>query len=71
MANQRIRLKISGKNFDLDLEEQFAEFLYNDLARNLNKENISVKELLNAYIRKNYEMYDLLKRINELDQKLT
>jgi len=71
MANQKIRLKISGKNFDLDLEQEFAEFLYNDLARNLNKENISVKELLNAYIRKNYEMYALSKRLHELDEKLT
>ena len=71
MAHQRIRLKISGKNFDLDLEEEFSDFLYNDLARNLNKENISVKELLNAYIRKNHEMYLLLKRLNELDGKLT
>jgi hypothetical protein len=71
MAHQKIRLKVSGKNFDLDLEEDFSKYLYRDLAQNLNKENISVKDLLNAYIRKNYEMFALHKRVEELDEKLT
>jgi len=68
---QKIRLKINGKSFDLDLESDFANFLIEDLSKNLNRENNSVKDLLGAYVKKNYEMYLLLQKLQEIDSKLS
>jgi hypothetical protein len=68
---QKIRLKINGKTFDLDLDNDFASFLIEDLSKNLNKENISIKDLLSAYVRKNYELHQFNLKIQEIDTKLS
>jgi hypothetical protein len=67
----KIKLKINGKLFNLELEEEFANFLRNDLARNLGKDNNSIKELLSAYISKSNELFELTKKVKELNHKLS
>jgi len=67
----KIKLKINNKLFNLELEEDFAVFLANELNNNLNKENSSIKDLVSAYINKNYELYQLSKKARELNHKLS
>jgi hypothetical protein len=68
---ETVRIKINGKLFKLELEEDLAEFFIADLSKNLNKDNNSVKDLLNAYIGKTIEQYNLAKKVGELAQKLS
>lgn len=70
--NKKITLTINGSRFDIDVEATFAVFLEQQLEKDMNMEgNNSFKTLLQAYIRKNYELYNqelelskLLKKIN-------
>ena len=67
----KIKLKVNNKLFNLDLDEDFAMFLANELSINLNKENSSIKDLVSAYINKNYELFQLSKKVRELNHKLS
>jgi hypothetical protein len=66
----KIKVKVNNKLFNLDLEDGFAAFLQEDLMKHLNKENNSIKDLIGAYINKNYEIYELHKRLSDLNHKL-
>ena len=67
----KIKIKINNKLFNLELEEDFAIFIANELATNLAKDNNSVKDLVSAYLNKNHELYQLSKKVQELNNKLS
>ncbi|HIO70389.1 MAG TPA: hypothetical protein EYG60_00490 [Campylobacterales bacterium] len=68
---KKIKIKINSRIFNLELEDDFADFLHSELQENLNRENNSIKDLLGAYINKNYELYEVTKRLQELNNKLS
>jgi hypothetical protein len=66
-----VRIKVNSKLFNLELDDDFAVFLQNELSQNLSKDNNSLKDLISAYINKNYELFELQKKIHVLNQKLS
>lgn len=67
----KIKIKVNNKLFNLDLDDEFAHFMHSELVENLGRENNSIKDLIGAYINKNYELYELNKRLQELNSKLS
>ena len=71
--SRKIGLNIRGRKFDVDVDEQFAPFLEHQMAKDFNVEgNNDLKELLQAYVRKTYELYkhelqaeEILKKLNK------
>ncbi len=71
MTTKKITLTINGSRFDIDVEARFAEYLEKQMAVDLNPEgNNSFKTLLQAYVRKNYELYELETQLQTLLDKL-
>ncbi|MEA3369890.1 MAG: hypothetical protein U9Q40_00965 [Campylobacterota bacterium] len=71
--SKKIGLYIGGRKFDVDVDESFAPFLEAQMAKDFNVEgNNDLKTLLQAYIRKNHELYlqedkieGILKKLNK------
>ena len=71
--SKKIGLYIGGRKFDVDVDDSFAPFLENQMAKDFNVDgNNDLKVLLQAYIRKNHELYmqegkieDILKKLNK------
>jgi len=56
--SKKIGLHIGGRRFDVDVEEEFSPFLKANMADDFNIDgNNDLKILLQAYVRKNYELY--------------
>jgi hypothetical protein len=71
MTTKKITLTINGSRFDIDVEAKFAEYLEEQMTNDLNPEgNNSFKTLLQAYVRKNYELYALEKEMQALLDRL-
>jgi hypothetical protein len=69
--SKKIGLHIGGRRFDVDVEEKFAAFLEEQMANDFNIEgNNDLKVLLQAYVRKNHELYLQNKQINKILDKL-
>ena len=65
--SQKIGLNIGGKRFDVDIDDNFAPFLLSQMSKDFNTEgNNDIKVLLQAYIRKNYDIYVQDKKMQEL-----
>ena len=70
--SQKIGLHIGGRRFDVDVNDEFAPFLKNKMAKDFNVEgNNDLKKLLQAYVRKNYELYLQELEIEEIMKKCT
>ncbi len=68
---KKIGLHIGGRRFDVDVEGDFAKFLQHQMAKDFNVEgNNDLKLLLQAYVRKNHEVYLRDKKIEEITKKL-
>jgi len=68
---KKIGLHVGGRRFDVDVEEEFSEFLKENLAKDFNIDgNNDLKLLLQAYVRKNHELYILEKKVDEISKKL-
>ena len=68
--SKKICLTIGGKRFDLNIDDQFALFLQAQMALDLNVDgNNEVKKVLEAYVRKTYELYSKEKQIEEILKK--
>jgi hypothetical protein len=71
MTTKKITLTINGSRFDIDVETEFAKYLEEEMAKDLNPEgNNSFKTLLQAYVRKNYELYAQEKEMEALIERL-
>ena len=56
--SQKIGLHIGGRRFDVDVDDEFAPFLKHQMAKDFNVEgNNDLKKLLQAYVKKNHELY--------------
>ena len=69
--SRKIGLYIAGRRFDVDLEDNFADFLDIEMAKDFNIEgNNELKTVMQAYVRKNYELFLQEKKLNQLFDKL-
>jgi hypothetical protein len=67
----KLGLHIGGRRFDVDVEEKFAKFLEQQMMKDFNIEgNNDLKALLQAYVRKNHELYLQNQHIEEILKKL-
>ena len=65
--SQKIGLYISGRIFNVDVDDEFASYLTEQMQKDFNTEgNNDVKVLLEAYVRKNYELYTQDKKMKEI-----
>lgn len=65
--SQKIGLYISGRRFDVDVDDEFATYLTQQMTKDFNMEgNNDIKVLLQAYVRKNYDLYLQDKKMKEI-----
>ncbi len=56
--SKKIGLYIGGRRFDVDVDDKFANFLEVQMEKDFNIEgNNEIKSVMQAYVRKNYELY--------------
>ncbi len=68
--SRKIGLYIGGRRFDVDVEDEFAKFLESQMEKDFNIEgNNELKAVMEAYVRKNYELYMQNKVIKDLLDK--
>jgi len=69
--SKRIGLHIGGRRFDVDVEDDFAQFLTQQMTQDFNIDgNNDLKVLLQAYVRKNHELYLQEKKMEKILQRL-
>jgi len=69
--SKKIALYIGGRKFDVDVDDEFAPFLEAQMEKDFNIDgNNDLKILLQAYIRKNHELYMQEKKIEDIFNKL-
>lgn len=66
MKTKKVALKFGGSQFNIDLEEGFAEDLEPELETLFkSNSNNDIKVLLQAYVQKSYELYQLKKDVKK------
>lgn len=69
--SKKIGLYIGGRKFDVDVDDDFAPFLETQMAKDFKVDgNNDLKTLLQAYIRKNHELYTQEAKIEDILKKL-
>lgn len=69
--SKKIGLYIGGRRLDIDVEDAFAKFLEEQMAKDFNIEgNNEIKVLMQAYVRKNYELFQQEMELKTILQKL-
>ncbi|MBU0721174.1 hypothetical protein KJ877_07520 [bacterium] len=69
--SKKLGLYIGGRRFDVDVEGSFAAFLEHQMAKDFNVEgNNDLKILLQAYVRKNHELFVQEQKMQEIIKKL-
>jgi len=69
--SKKIGLHIGGRRFDVDVEDKFAEFLELQMQKDFNMEgNNDLKALLQAYVRKNHQLYLQNQEIEKIERKI-
>ncbi|MCW8895837.1 MAG: hypothetical protein OQK48_08160 [Sulfurimonas sp.] len=69
--SKKLGLNIGGRRFDVDVEDSFAPFLQQQMKNDFNVEgNNDLKVLLQAYVRKNHELFMQEQKIEEITKKL-
>ncbi len=69
---KKISLRINSTPFNIDVEEEFAAYLQKAMQDDFNVEgNNDVKIVLQAYVRKSYELYENDKRIQKISQDIS
>lgn len=67
---KKICLHIGGRRFDVDVEDDFAMFLEHQMSKDFNVEgNNDLKLLLQAYVRKNHELFMQEKEVEKIVKK--
>ena len=68
---KKIGLHIGGRRFDVDVDDEFAQFLERNMSKDFNIEgNNDLKLLLQAYVRKNHELYMQEKNLEKIIKKM-
>jgi hypothetical protein len=69
--SKKLGLNIGGRRFDVDVEDSFAPFLEQQMKNDFNVEgNNELKILLQAYVRKNHDLFLQEQKIEEINKKL-
>ena len=69
--SKNIGLHIGGRRFDVDVEDNFAAFLEHQMAKDFNIDgNNDLKVLLQAYVRKNHELFIQEQKIEQIIKKI-
>lgn len=69
--NVKVSLTLNAKRYDIDVEEDFARFLTSQMEHDFALEgNNDLRILLQAYVRKNFALYEQEKQIQQLIQQL-
>ncbi len=67
----KFTVKVEGKEYELELQEDFANYMEKELERSLSRySNNSAKDLLNAYLKKCYECFLAEKKLQNILKKL-
>ena len=68
---KRLGLNIGGRHFDVDVEEDFAPFLEQQMKNDFNMEGSNdLKILLQAYVRKSHTLFLQEQKIKEIVKKI-
>lgn len=69
--SKKIGLYIGGRRFDVDVDDEFAKFLQAQIAKDFKSDgNNDLKTLLQAYVRKNHELYTQNQKIDKILKKM-
>jgi hypothetical protein len=69
--SRKLGLHIGGRRFDVDVDDKFALFLEHQMTKDFNMDgNNDLKILLQAYVRKNHELFMQDQEMKELLKKL-
>jgi len=69
--SKKIGLYVGGRRFDVDVDDKFAEYLEVQMEKDFNIEgNNELKTVMQAYVRKNYELYMQEKKMKEMIEKM-
>ncbi len=69
---KKISLRINSTSFNIDIEEEFASYLQEAMKDDFVVDgNNDIKIVLQAYVRKNYELYENEKRILQISNSIT
>jgi len=65
--SKKVSLTVNGSRYDIQLENDFANYLIKQMCEDFNTEgNNDAKTLLYAYVRKNAELFKQEEEINRL-----
>ncbi|PHR57547.1 MAG: hypothetical protein COA44_05795 [Arcobacter sp.] len=69
--SKKITLTINSSRFDIDLEDSFARYIEKDLEDKFNiNGNNDIKTLLQAYVKKSYELFEAEQMLNNTLKKI-
>ncbi|MFA6189311.1 MAG: hypothetical protein WC680_08535 [Sulfuricurvum sp.] len=69
--NVKVSLTLNAKRYDIDVEEDFAKFLTHQMTHDFYIDgNNDLRSLLQAYVRKNFALYEQEREISALADKL-
>ncbi|MDP1785288.1 MAG: hypothetical protein Q8K81_07695 [Sulfuricurvum sp.] len=69
--NVKVSLTINAKSYDIDVEEDFANFLTHQMSQDFQIDgNNDLRALLGAYVRKNFALYSQEKQIAALSDQI-
>jgi hypothetical protein len=69
--SKKVSLTINRSRFDIDLDDAFADYLLDELEKDFKLDNNNdLKVLLQAYVRKNYELFEQERKIDALLQTM-
>ena len=65
--SKKVSLTVNRSRFDIDLDDAFADYLLDQLEKDFKLDgNNDLKVLLQAYVKKNYELFEQEKKMNVL-----
>lgn len=68
---QKMTIIINGSSFEITLADNYADAFLEEISKDLNlSEDNSVKTLLYAFMKKNYELLELKKEIEKISATL-
>ena len=72
--SKKISLTVNGSRFDIDLEDDFADYLNAKLKRDFSMDsNNELKKLLQAYVRRSHDLFEQERKaqdiISEIEHK--
>ena len=68
---KKITISVAGKMYDINVDDAFADLLSESLKKDFNIDgNNSIKILLEAYLKKNYECFQTEKKLINLLKKV-